>query len=48
MKRAGAFACALFAALIAAGCVAPQQPPPPRETERPRDALPDAYQHPPR
>ncbi len=46
--RAGAIVGAVVAALIAAGCAAPQQPPPPRETERPRDALPDAYKHPPR
>jgi hypothetical protein len=47
--RAGALVCAVFAALIAAGCSAPQQPPPaPRETERPPGALPDAYKHPPK
>jgi hypothetical protein len=46
--RAGAIVCVILAVLIAAGCVAPQQPPPARETERPRDALPDAYKHPPR
>jgi hypothetical protein len=48
MTRAAAFAGAILAALIAVGCVAPQQPPPARESERPRDALPDAYKHPPR
>jgi len=43
-----AVACAVLAALIAAGCAAPQQAPPPRETERPPGALPDAYKHPPK
>jgi hypothetical protein len=46
--RAGACLCALLAALIAVGCAQPQQPPATRETERPRDALPDAYKHPPK
>ncbi|MFO0989993.1 MAG: hypothetical protein U1F37_22010 [Alphaproteobacteria bacterium] len=46
--RAGALACAVFAALVAAGCMAPQQPLSTRETERPRDALPDVYKHPPK
>ena len=49
MMRRSAFACAVLAALIAAGCSAPQPPPPPaRETERPPGALPDAYKHPPK
>ncbi|MBL8662873.1 MAG: hypothetical protein JNM29_08610 [Candidatus Odyssella sp.] len=46
--RAGALASAILALSIVAGCAAPQQPPSARETERPRDALPDAYKHPPK
>ncbi len=46
--RAGAIAAAILVSLIVAGCTAPQQPSPVRETERPPDVLPDAYKHPPK
>lgn len=46
--RAGAIAWVILAALFVAGCATPQQPRSARETERPRDALPDAYKHPPK
>ena len=46
--RAGVIAGAFVAALMAAGCAAPDRPPSTLETERQPTTLPDNYRHPPK